>query len=290
MLHVVSGNNIEFTNYVREKSLQPAQAKYVSNVDTLRGLNDITGVFIGTCYDRPDIASIVQCINIIRTRTAKPLIKLDSLRDMSSHSQIKGKSPTSLIVDEVQSWSQTNVPTPRHTVITQRYTINVRLGRGLREDHIITAQAAKYNSYCNTESRTIFGETSYTFTSWEDAKHFANDTSPDSTFGVNCSGAAWLDSTTKPYDTSTQRYINPYQLDANTASTVYTVSIPCTEAATSTFIIPEYIQEALKHARSFSSYITNTWSKTTCCYQYLFTNSTEAASFAVTCNGCVTTQ
>lgn len=86
MIYIVAGNNNEYRNWVAEqKTFHSSKTCYMSNVDQLRGLSNIEGRFIGTCYDRPDIVAIVNHINVIRSRTTKPIIKLESLRHLSAY-------------------------------------------------------------------------------------------------------------------------------------------------------------------------------------------------------------
>ena len=62
---VIAGNWNEFTNYTRDKVLDKHYV-YVSCPETLRGHQDIHGVFIGTWRERKDI---VEILDAILTRT-----------------------------------------------------------------------------------------------------------------------------------------------------------------------------------------------------------------------------
>lgn len=66
--YIIAGSFNEYRLYIRDKQLDGIQYKWVSNVDSIRGLNDISGVFIGTWADRDDIVKIIQQIHIIKTR------------------------------------------------------------------------------------------------------------------------------------------------------------------------------------------------------------------------------
>lgn len=67
--YIIAGNYEEFRLYITEHYLGlHIQYKFVFNVDSIRGLNDISGVFIGTWADRDDIANIIAEICNIKTR------------------------------------------------------------------------------------------------------------------------------------------------------------------------------------------------------------------------------
>ena len=101
MLYIVAGNNNEYRNWVAEqKTFHPSKTRYVSNVDQLRGMSTLEGRFIGTCYDRSDIVEIVNHINVIRSRTTKPIIKLESLRHLSAYEVMEPMTT---------NWSQHNI-------------------------------------------------------------------------------------------------------------------------------------------------------------------------------------
>lgn len=66
--YVIAGNVMQYNNYVRSNRLYLLDRRYVSGVDSIRGLSDISGVFIGTWYDREDIMDIINQIIIIKSR------------------------------------------------------------------------------------------------------------------------------------------------------------------------------------------------------------------------------
>ena len=66
--YIIAGSFNEYRLYIRDKQLDGIQYKWVSNVDSIRGLNDISGVFIGTWADRDDIVYIIGEICNIKTR------------------------------------------------------------------------------------------------------------------------------------------------------------------------------------------------------------------------------
>lgn len=67
--YVVAGNHNEFVNYVNKKQLENGvHYIYVNGPDQLRGLNEISGVFIGTFEERSDIEEIRLQITLIKGR------------------------------------------------------------------------------------------------------------------------------------------------------------------------------------------------------------------------------
>ena len=109
MIYIVAGNNNEYRNWVaQQKMFHPSKIRYVSNADQLRGLSNIEGRFIGTCYDRPDIVEIVIHINVIRSKTTKPIIKLESLRHLSAYEVMEPMTT---------NWSQHNIASNASTAI-----------------------------------------------------------------------------------------------------------------------------------------------------------------------------
>ena len=102
MIYIVAGNNNEYRNWVaQQKTFHPSETRYVSNADQLRGMSTLEGRFIGTCYDRSDIVDIVTRINVIRSRTKKPIVLLESLRHLSAYEVMEPMTT---------SWSQHNIP------------------------------------------------------------------------------------------------------------------------------------------------------------------------------------
>ena len=103
MLYIVAGNNNEYRDWVFwQTTIHVSETRYVSNADQLRGMSTIEGLFIGTCFDRPDISQIVNHINVIRSRTAKPIIKMESLFHLTANQTTNTTT--------VPNWSQHNIP------------------------------------------------------------------------------------------------------------------------------------------------------------------------------------
>lgn len=62
-----------------QQGLQPGRMKYVQSVETLRGIREPKGIFIGTWYKRPDIESIITQLQIadsILPRKAQELMNI----------------------------------------------------------------------------------------------------------------------------------------------------------------------------------------------------------------------
>lgn len=66
--YIIAGNYNEFRLYVRDHYFDGIIYKFVSHPDSLRGLSDISGVFIGTWYKNINIANILEQIYIIKTK------------------------------------------------------------------------------------------------------------------------------------------------------------------------------------------------------------------------------
>lgn len=74
MFHVVAGNHQEYLHWLTTTKCNRIDCVYVADVQTLRGLLTINGLFIGTAYDRQDIGNILEQINTIRARMGKTYI------------------------------------------------------------------------------------------------------------------------------------------------------------------------------------------------------------------------
>jgi hypothetical protein len=66
--YVVAGNWNEFTNYTKNRVGDDTMYIYVTHADVMRGLSDVSGVFIGTFHLRHDIEEIKTQIQIIKSR------------------------------------------------------------------------------------------------------------------------------------------------------------------------------------------------------------------------------
>ena len=66
---IVSGTYQEFLQYTERKQGDGVFYRYVENVYTIMGLNEIEGYYIGTWRDKPGISDIIQHIAIIKAAT-----------------------------------------------------------------------------------------------------------------------------------------------------------------------------------------------------------------------------
>ena len=61
-MYVVAGTYDQYQSYARSKAGDNKFYIYVNSPDTLRGLRDPHGVFIGTWITRPDIGGIIDAL------------------------------------------------------------------------------------------------------------------------------------------------------------------------------------------------------------------------------------
>lgn len=148
MLYIVAGNNNEYRDWViGQKTIHVSETRYVSNADQLRGMSSIEGLFIGTCFDRPDISQIVNHINVIRSRTAKPIIKMESLFHLTRYNLT---NHFSMNATTVPNWSQNNIPVANVGTATSRSAYLT----GTTYDNIIFDEST-INPYIGFEATTI---------------------------------------------------------------------------------------------------------------------------------------
>jgi hypothetical protein len=69
-IHIVAGNFQEFQDFVIKKRQMGFQFeyKYVSDVDSIRGLDRIRGLYIGTYKERADLPELKEFIHIIKSQ------------------------------------------------------------------------------------------------------------------------------------------------------------------------------------------------------------------------------
>ena len=69
-IHIVAGNFQEFQNFVIKKRQMGFhfEYKYVNSVDSIRGLDKIRGLYIGTYKEREDLSQIQEFIHIIKSK------------------------------------------------------------------------------------------------------------------------------------------------------------------------------------------------------------------------------
>ena len=85
---IVAGNHMEFTAYKRQKlnqalmnddaglGMEVQAYRYVDSADKLRGMRDVTGVFIGSWRSRKDILEIVAQLRFMMTQRNHALEKV----------------------------------------------------------------------------------------------------------------------------------------------------------------------------------------------------------------------
>ena len=197
MLYIVAGNNNEYRNWVaQQKTFHPSETRYVSNADQLRGMSTLEGRFIGTCYDRSDIVDIVTCINVIRSRTKKPIVLLESLRHLSAY-EVMDTHFRNVLPNTTTSSSHHNIPvyTTGITTASQTYLssmsgktastaifdelpssfkvpLSIKTTAG--ESMFILKVAKTYNSYITNTYNAMDSTIEYYFNDKDDALHFAN--------------------------------------------------------------------------------------------------------------------
>lgn len=66
--YIVAGNYEQYKEYVKRKPRIECYYKYVFSIDTIHGLSEIEGAFIGTYDQRPDIEEIKRLITIIKSK------------------------------------------------------------------------------------------------------------------------------------------------------------------------------------------------------------------------------
>jgi hypothetical protein len=86
-LFVVAGNYEEFQDFVIKKRIKGFSYDfvYVSNRDTIRGLDTIRGFYIGTYRQREDWAEIRDAIAIIKAKENHVVDDLDDINIIESY-------------------------------------------------------------------------------------------------------------------------------------------------------------------------------------------------------------
>ena len=74
----IAGNSNQFYDWMRKTNRSHTDWIYVSGPDTLKGISDPHGVFIGTWYERPDMLEVIQTLrHCTRVRNEKLNIIMD---------------------------------------------------------------------------------------------------------------------------------------------------------------------------------------------------------------------
>jgi len=73
--YIVAGNYGQFAQWIRERGLSSSDWVYVSNRDTIRGVRNPGGRFIGTWYERPDAMDILVALRVASDKVNENLEK-----------------------------------------------------------------------------------------------------------------------------------------------------------------------------------------------------------------------
>ena len=90
--YIVAGNYGQFAQWIRERGLSSSDRVYVTNSDTIRGVRNPGGRFIGTWYEREDAMDILVSLRVAsdvkNENLEKALVMWIELRDEKSVSAI----------------------------------------------------------------------------------------------------------------------------------------------------------------------------------------------------------
>lgn len=90
--YIVAGNYGQFAQWIRERGLDSSEWVYVSNRDTIRGVRNPGGRFIGTWYEREDAMDILVALRVAsdvkNENLEKALVMWIELQDEKSVSAI----------------------------------------------------------------------------------------------------------------------------------------------------------------------------------------------------------
>jgi hypothetical protein len=113
-IYVIAGTAREATEWMKnnlqkrilngENVIGMSEYAYVTGVDTLRGIRNPHGVFIGSWKERLDIFQIVEALMLSSIYVNRPLQKI--YNDLKP--QVRGKQATSILIDELTYVQQTH--------------------------------------------------------------------------------------------------------------------------------------------------------------------------------------
>jgi hypothetical protein len=113
-IYVIAGTAREATEWMKnnlqkrilngENVIGMSEYAYVTGVDTLRGIRNPHGVFIGSWKERLDIFDIVQQLMLSSIHVNPALSKI--YNDLKP--QVRGKTATSILIDELTYVQQTH--------------------------------------------------------------------------------------------------------------------------------------------------------------------------------------
>ena len=73
--YIVAGNYGQFAQWIRERGLSSSDWVYVSNKDTIRGVRNPGGRFVGTWYEREDAMDILVALRVASDKVNENLEK-----------------------------------------------------------------------------------------------------------------------------------------------------------------------------------------------------------------------
>jgi hypothetical protein len=73
MMYVIAGTYEEYNNFIKGRNYNTSEYKYVTNANSLRGVTDPHGFFVGTWEKRLDRDDILSQLWMC-TRTRNPLL------------------------------------------------------------------------------------------------------------------------------------------------------------------------------------------------------------------------
>jgi hypothetical protein len=113
-IYVIAGTAREATEWMKnnlqkrilngENVIGMSEYAYVTGVDTLRGIRNPHGVFIGSWKERLDIFQIVEALMLSSIHVNPALSKI--YNDLKP--QVRGKTATSILIDELTYVQQTH--------------------------------------------------------------------------------------------------------------------------------------------------------------------------------------
>ena len=299
MLYVVAGNKNEFVHYMRTKCLEPTQTRYVSDSDTLRGMTELNGVFIGSAWARSDISIILANINLIRRRNKKPIITLDSIKPKPRTDEYNTTPHSGLIVAISTATTTSYFATINN--VAQGYGSFVSLTQRNNTYYYKfsdTRQAATFKAFVNGSFYDDYEEPFNPTPEFEDqVKHFKTISGSMGTVSKDpWKDAGIIATTIAPSYASSATTIAPSYASSTTSIGTsaaiqqrFIVSVPYAPA-TSTTMLDKELFDTLSAAKTYGSYVTNTWNKNTNNYEFIFMNVSHAAAFSALNDGIVTIQ
>lgn len=177
MIHVVAKDMREYNGFLATKP-SSTDYRYVHTIDSLRGLSDIEGLFIGTCYDRPDFSTILNMINTMRHRNDKSIIHIDQVSHLSSRIKLD-----TMIADECNTTPHSGLTVAVSSAASsQRFIVSVPYAPATsttmldKELFDMLTVAKTYGSYTTNVWNKYTSNYEFIFTNVSHAATFSADT------------------------------------------------------------------------------------------------------------------